>query len=123
MSNDIVNLDEVACAPSPSGAVSSPEGAAQLMLRYPVTLRLRRGNAEREETVRTLTIRRCNGGDLRALSSAKTDIERAAILFTRMADIPMAVYDRLDAADIEAGMEAIAGFLPGGPKTGTTSLE
>lgn len=121
---DIVDLD----APMPEsqtqgGWTENPDGTRTMRLSRPVTMRLRQGGREREEVLDSLTFRRCNGGDLRAMGSAKNEIDRSAILFSRMANICMASYDRLDCADIEAGMECIAGFLPSAPKTGTTSSD
>lgn len=114
----IVDID--APSESPARLTDNPDGTRTLRLAHPVRMRLRQGGAEREEVLDILTFRRCNGGDLRAMGAAKNEIDRAAILFARMAGISEAIYDRLDAEDIEAGMEALADFLPKSRPTGTT---
>lgn len=122
--DDIVDLDApMQDAQTQGGWTENLDGTRTMRLSRPVKMRLRQGGAEREEVLNSLTFRRCNGGDLRHMGAAKNEIDRSAILFSRLAGISMASYDRLDCADIEAGMECIAGFLPSAPKTGTTSSD
>lgn len=119
--DDIVDLDAPLANGQDRSLEAHADGTQTLRLRHPVSVRLRQGGAERVEETVQLTFRRCNGSDLRAMGAARNDIERSAILFTRMAGISMALYDRLDSEDIEAGMAVISGFLPKPPETGQTS--
>jgi hypothetical protein len=113
MSDTIIDLDATLVADIKDC------GAETLILKYPITVKYRKNNIEREEHITQISFRRCNGGDLKALAQGKTEMDQAIILFTRLASIMEAVYDQLDAEDITKGMEIIERFLPQSPKTGT----
>lgn len=111
--NDITNLN-------PQGGFDNQDGTKTLQLNHPVTVKFKGQNGdEREEKITSLTFRRCTGGDMRAIAQVKNEIEMSAVLFTRLCNIRMDVYDRLDAEDITRGAEIMEGFLPKSPKTGT----
>ncbi len=105
----------------PAHAVLNDDGTVLLPLRYPVTLRFKRGGEEREERVAELLLHRLTGRDRRLLAEAKPArmTETAVRLSARLPEIrAVAVYDRMDAADIEAAERVVLHFLGNGRRTG-----
>ena len=121
---DVVELPEgegAEDAPKlPRQAALLPDGRVKLALRYPVTLRLRQAGQEREETFAELLMHRLTGGDLRAIAAAGDNA--FPMTLSRCARIPLAkavaLYDRMDAADVMAAVEVVGFFMPGGRTTG-----
>lgn len=97
------------------------DGTVTLTLIHPVSVIYKRDGSERKDTIRELTFHRVTGADMRAVSSFTNDQERGIRLMCRLANIPVAVFDRLDGADIDGCSEVIEGFLPSSRKTGRTA--
>lgn len=95
------------------------EGRTVVPLLWPVTVTYRtQGRADRIEEVAELRLRRPTGADLMALEKAPGNAAQARLLITRLAGCSEAVFDRMDAADIERLSGAIEGFFPTGRATG-----
>lgn len=141
--DDVVNLDEVAAparpaevlepgvvsldddvpddAKLPKHAIPRADGTIELPLLHPVTLKFKKGGSVREETTERLVFHALTGGDMRVISSKPADkITSTAIArSTRMAEMKLdAIYDRMDARDVNAAERCVMHFMDGGRPTG-----
>lgn len=64
------------------------------------------------EVIATLTFRRINLGDMKAMSKTKDSMDALALLVSRLTGQPIPVIDRLDTEDLQAVMVSLAPFLP-----------
>jgi hypothetical protein len=115
-------------APAPAQPEGLPEGVTlagdhfEIALDWPVTLRFKKGETEREERFATIKARRIVGEDLRAMMTATREDGAMMLLERIMLDIPehrrAQVIDRMDAADLGRCLELVAFLGPKSPKTG-----
>lgn len=107
----------------PKHAVRRSDGSVALPLRHPVVLRWRKtGTAEvREERIERLVLHRLTGADLRAVAAA-SGASQMVVSIARSARVPEgkfgAIFDRMDAADLDAAGRVLEHFFGGGRKTG-----
>ena len=106
---------------SPERITVNADGTKTLQLLYPKTVKFRKGGQETEKTFDALTFRRPTGGDMRAVANLQKEGDQLTLMFTRLANIPEALFDVLDAADIEAATEVMEDFLPKRLKAGKES--
>lgn len=121
MSEDIIINDSPAAAEIRDRVLINENGSVTYHLEFPVTVKYRSGNQEREETISEVTFRRVNGKDLRTIAGLKDEGEIMAKIFTNLSNQPMAVFDQMDGKDIEAAFDAISDFFPKPPQTGRTT--
>ncbi|GGG31017.1 hypothetical protein GCM10010964_18700 [Caldovatus sediminis] len=107
----------------PRQAARRADGSIALALRHPVVLRWRTAGTEavREERIERLVLHRLTGADLRAVTAA-SEANRAVVAIARSARIPEgkfgAIFDRMDAADLDAAARVLEHFFGPGRKTG-----
>jgi hypothetical protein len=98
------------------------DGSVTLQLKYPVTVRYRQSNQEREDRVTELHIRRANGGDIRQVLRYQKDEEKVIlVMFTRLTKLTETHFDALDADDVLRFAEEVERFLPQSHATGVKS--
>lgn len=85
-------------------------------LRHPVLLKDAAGAVV--ETLTELELRRLKGRDMRALDGAKGGGSIILSLLAASAGLPPSTIDQLDAEDVSAAGEVVAGFLGGSLPTG-----
>lgn len=87
-------------------------------LKYPVDFKNRDG--EVIKTLAEVTLRRLNGGDVRAVANAsdKGKGEATAVLICRACSLSPSEFDQLDAEDVTALGELASGFLGASRATG-----
>lgn len=81
-----------------------------VQLAYPITWG--------SETITALTFRRPKGKDFRSLPAEGILMGHILDLAARLCGKPGAVMDELDGEDLEAVMELVGGFMPGGSVAG-----
>ena len=105
----------------PESAVLNADGSVTLPLEYPQTLTVKKGEKVREEHFNELVFHRLSGADQRAIASA-SDAMLNVVAFARSTRINQAImnvlFDKMDAADINAGAQVFQHFLKRGRKTG-----
>lgn len=119
----VVSLDEDVPddAKLPRHAIPRADGTIELPLLHPVTLKFKKGGTVREEVTERLVFHALTGGDMRVITSKPADkITSTAIArSTRMAEMKMdAIYDRMDARDVNAAERCVMHFMDGGRQTG-----
>jgi hypothetical protein len=105
----------------PKHATPRADGTIELPLLHPVTLKFKKGGQVREETTERLVFHALTGGDMRVISSkpAEKITSTAIARSTRMAEAKMdAIYDRMDARDVNAAERCVMHFMDGGRPTG-----
>jgi hypothetical protein len=90
-------------------------------LRHPITQRFKDSAGEREEPITEVTLRRMKGKDMRLADRIDGDVAASLEMIAMLSGLTVKVVDELDAEDIEALGEIIAGFTPPGRKTGGNS--
>lgn len=71
------------------------------------------------ERINEVTLRRARGGDLERIEGADTDILKALVTISALADLPLDAVRNMDAEDIASVSEKLPDFLPKGrPATG-----
>jgi len=121
--SDAVTIEDDAANPLPKRAVLQDDGTVVLPLLYPVTLswKLPGNAAPTLDSFNTFTMRRLNGRDMKALTGApRGDSTMVSISLSSgiKQHIFKHVFDRMDAADIQAAAEVVNYFLTSGPTTG-----
>ncbi|WP_417436597.1 hypothetical protein [Hoeflea sp.] len=105
----------------PKHAVKNDDGSVTLPLYEAVTLRTRKDGKIRERVFEDLRFYRLNGADQRAIAAAE-DKDMAVVSFARSTRINQAVmnalFDKLDASDINYAGRVLNHFLSSGPRTG-----
>lgn len=105
----------------PENAVQNLDGSVTLTLLYPQSLTIKGTDSTRTESYATLTFHRLNGADQRAIASA-SDAMLNVVAFARSTRMREAImnklFDKLDAADINAAAQVLSSFLNSGRKTG-----
>lgn len=105
----------------PKHAIPNANGSVTLPLLYPVTQKTKKNGQIRSETFARLTFHRLNGEDQRAIAATREDL-MSIVAFSRSTRISQAVmeklFDKMDAADINAAGKVLNSFLSSGPPTG-----
>ncbi|WP_417423616.1 hypothetical protein [Hoeflea sp.] len=113
---DVDPLDKL-----PKHAVKNADGSVTLPLYEEVTLQTRKDGKVRERVFTDLTFHRLRGADQRAIAAAE-EKDMAVVSFARSTRINQAVmnalFDRLDASDINYAGRVLNHFLSSGPRTG-----
>ena len=120
---DVVVVAEDGLPSLPPAARLQDDGSIILPLAHPVTLRFRKAGTDsvREESLAELHLRRLTGADMRAVAAASGG---AGIMVTlaRSARIGEAkfgaIFDRMDAGDVDDALNCVARFLGSGRRTG-----
>jgi hypothetical protein len=120
-----VTIDDSSAVASalPPGAELLAGGAVRLPLAYPVTVSFRsaRTGEVTKETTAELVLHRLNGAAVRAIQAASEGnvIVVSLAQAMRLSEAKVGpLLDRMDAADLAAASDVIAGFLGNGRKTG-----
>lgn len=112
-------VDESPAANLPKGAVLNPNGTVTYKLATPVTLKIRNHAGQVTETpYAEFTLRRFNGADLRAIRQLTGDamtIEMMARAATIRNPVMNALYNQMDAYDLQRVNEVIEYFMLNGP--------
>jgi hypothetical protein len=85
-------------------------------LKHPLEVRDAKGNLT--ETIAELRLRRLKGRDMRVLDKAAGGGSMTLALLSASAELPPSTVDQLDAEDVTAAGEIVAGFLGGSLPTG-----
>jgi hypothetical protein len=113
---DVDPLDKL-----PRHAIKNDDGSVTLPLYREVTLKSKKDGKIRERVFKDLTFHRLLGADQRAIAAAE-DKDMAVVSFARSTRINQAVmnalFDRLDASDINYAGRVLNHFLSSGPRTG-----
>lgn len=125
MANDILIIDETSTNAAQEIGVDKgtivvhEDGTKTMYLHHPIEVMYKKdGGPERRELIDRLTIRRPNGGDVRALQSFTDKMKQTLLVFTRLTGQPELVFDRLDIEDINLFSEVVEGFFPQSQATG-----
>lgn len=98
----------------PARATLNDDGSVTLALVKPVTLTIRKGDSEKQETYAELTFRELTGADLRLVAQEKDEMKRTILTLARatgMTSIRMNVlFDRLAQRDVGGATAVIAYF-------------
>lgn len=98
----------------PARATLNDDGTVTLALVKPVTLTIRKGESEKQETYGELTFRELTGADLRLVALEKDEMKRTILTLARatgMTSIRMNVlFDRLAQRDVGGATAVIAYF-------------
>ncbi len=118
---DVVNEDADPLDKLPDHAVKNDDGSVTLRLFYPKKLTTMKNGQVREREFNELTFHRLAGADQRAIGAASDGMMNIVAL-ARSARLNQAVmnalYDKMDAADINDAGRVLSHFLTNGPKTG-----
>lgn len=100
--------------------VTNKDGTRTITLKYPVTLKLRATDKTvTKKSYDSITFRRCSGSDMKVLGKLDNDFEIMFALLERLSvGVPNAVFDKMDAIDLEGCQLTVEPFLPKSPKTG-----
>lgn len=108
----------------PRHAIRNRDGSVTLPLKYPRTLMTRKDGKVRERTFTELVFHRLTGADQRAIGATSSE-NQGVTAFARSTRINQAVmsalFDKMDAADIQAGGQVLNNFFVSGPRTRTGS--
>lgn len=98
----------------PARATLNDDGSVTLALVKPVTLTIRKGESEKQETYAELTFRELTGADLRVAALEKDEMKRTILTLARatgMSSVRMNVlFDRLAHRDVGGATAVIAYF-------------
>lgn len=118
---DLVDLDAAEGGDAlPPQAKRQEDGSILFTLKHPVTIRYRKGGAERSEEIATLTMRRLHGKDMRGVTQAGASAAIAAAAASAGWSGPKfdLLFDLMDADDATAALEVAAHFISSGRRTG-----
>ncbi|MDR6102797.1 hypothetical protein QE369_002994 [Agrobacterium larrymoorei] len=105
----------------PKSAKKNADGSITLPLQYPIGITTRKDGKVRERWFEELTFHRLNGANQRAIAAASGEM-MSVVAFSQSTRINQAVmnalFDKMDAADINNGGRVLNHFLSSGPKTG-----
>jgi len=117
----VVDEDAGAHDKLPTHAVLNADGSVTLPLMFKRDLQIKKGGSVRTEPFATLVFHRLTGADQRAIASASEDM-MSVVAFARSTRISQAVmnalFDKMDAADLNAGGQVLNSFLSSGRRTG-----
>lgn len=105
----------------PKHAIPRADGTIELPLLHPVTLKFKKGGTVREETTERLVFHPLTGGDMRVITAKPPEkmTSTAIARSTRTAEMKIdAIYDRMDARDVNAAERCVMHFMDGGRPTG-----
>ncbi len=98
----------------PARATLNDDGSVTLALVKPVTLTIRKGENEKQETYAELTFRELTGADLRVVAQEKDEMKRTILTLARatgMSSVRMNVlFDRLAQRDVGGATAVISYF-------------
>ena len=118
---DIIDEDADASDRLPDQAVLNADGTVTLTLRFARTLTTRKDGKTRERRFETLLFHRLTGADQRAIGAARDDM-MSVVAMAQSTKISQAVmnvlFDKMDAADINAAGQVLNHFLSSGRRTG-----
>ena len=119
--DDVVDEDIDPAEKLPRNARKNADGSVTVTLRFPQTVTSRKDGRIRERRFSDIVMHRLNGADQRAIAGVAEDMS-PVVAFARSARLPQAVmnvlFDKLDAADINAMGEVLSHFFGSGRKTG-----
>jgi len=120
--SDVVDEDAGAVDKLPAHARPNADGSVTLPLRFPVQQLVKKDGKTRTDRYDALTFHRLTGADQRAIANAGEDM-MAVVAFARSTRIGQAVmlalFDKMDMADITSGGQVLNSFFKSGPTTGT----
>lgn len=119
--SDLVDLDAAEGGDAlPPQAKRQEDGSILFTLKHPVTIRYRKGGAERSEEITKLTMRRLSGKDMRGVTQAGAGAAIAAAAASAGWSGPKfdLLFDLMDADDATAALEVAAHFISSGRRTG-----
>lgn len=105
----------------PKHAIPRADGTIELPLLRPVTMKFKKGGQVREEVTDRLVFHPLTGADLRVISAKPQEkiLSTAMARSTRMVEMKVdAIYDRMDARDVDAAGRCVMHFTDGGRQTG-----
>ena len=113
----MVEDEDAADVPSgklPARAVLNDDGSIALQLFKPVTLTIRKGDKEHQETYKELVFHELSGLDMRLVTQEKDEMKQTVMTLaraTRMPSVRMNVlFDRLSQRDIKGATDIIKYF-------------
>jgi len=118
---DVVDEDAEALDTLPDHAVQNADGSVTLPLMYPRELQIRKNGKVRSDRYEELTFHRLTGADRRAIAAAREDMLEVTAFArsTRLSQAVMiALFDRMDSADITYGGRVLNSFFGSGRRTG-----
>lgn len=105
----------------PKGAVRNLDGSVQLPFRFPQVLKTRKNGKVTERRFDGLVFHRLTGADQRAIAAAPDDM-MSVVAFARSTRLNQAVmnalWDKMDASDINAGGQVLNNFFASGRTNG-----
>jgi hypothetical protein len=118
---DIVDEDLDPVDRLPKQARRNADGSVTLSLLYPRTIRSKKDGKIRETVYSQIVMHRLTGADQRAIAATSEEM-MAVVAISRSSRITQAImnalYDVMDAADINACGQVLNHFLSSGRKTG-----
>jgi hypothetical protein len=119
--DDVVDEDLDPADRLPKKARKNADGSVTLALLYPRKVISKKDGKVREREFAEIVMHRLTGADQRVIAGVSDDLT-AVIAFARSTRLPQAVmnvlFDKLDAADINAMGQVLNHFFGSGPKTG-----
>ncbi|RFC63603.1 hypothetical protein DYI37_11395 [Fulvimarina endophytica] len=106
----------------PKRAVQNSDGSVTLPLRFPRTLKTKKGGRVRERQFTDLVFHRLTGADQRAIAAASAESQdvTAFARSTRLNQAVMnALFDKMDIADVADGGRVLNNFFASGTRTRT----
>lgn len=119
----VVSLDDGVPddAKLPKHAIPREDGTIELPLLHPVTMKFKKSGQVREETTARLVFHALTGADMRVITAkpAEKILSTAIARSTRTVEMKIdAIYDRMDARDVNAAERCVMHFMDGGRQTG-----
>lgn len=105
----------------PKHAIPRADGTIELPLLRPVTMKFKKGGQVREEVTDRLVFHPLTGADMRVISAKPQEkiLSTAMARSIRMVEMKAdAIYDRMDARDVDAAGRCVMHFIDGGRQTG-----
>ena len=97
------------------------DGSVTWRLYFPIKIKFKGPEGEREEKLEGLTFRRTNAEDMEESERANGDMATNRLMFTRLTGIDGKTFGKLDSLDLMAGAMIIAGFTDVSRLTGDPS--
>lgn len=108
----------------PKHAVRNGDGSVTLPLKFPRKLTTKKNGKVSEKSFEQLLFHRLTGADQRAIAAVSDEMQ-SVVAFARSTRLNQAVmnalWDKMDASDINAGGQVISNFFASGRMTGRRS--
>ena len=108
----------------PKHAVRNADGSVTLPLKFPRKLTTKKNGKVAEKSFEQLLFHRLTGADQRAIAAVSDEMQ-SVVAFARSTRLNQAVmnalWDKMDASDINAGGQVISNFFASGRTTGRRS--